>query len=566
MSCAKFNLVFKIVILSFLALSLTACGKKEKPQPKPSDLDQREVIRPLDNETDPNKTENWFTKGPDENVEGLDIERALKNLNLKVDAKEIIVAVIDSGFDISHPDLEGRMWVNQTEAQGLKGVDDDLNGYIDDINGWNFLGGYDDQGRAINVNQERLESTRELVRLKKLRESLLNSGQNLSSADQNYFDKLNFEVAGDRTVMRIQMKYTEDALDRLFRYYKKIELQINVPFEKLTIEAVEAFNATTPEEEQVKDDLIIEFSGAFAKSIERLNLRLKTYKMAIDTALNESFDPRAQIIKDDPNNFSNGYYGNHDVMGDEALHGTHVAGIIAANRDNGQGINGISKSAKIMAIRAIPNGDEYDKDIYFAVKYAVDNGAKIINMSFGKRYSPHKYKVEEIFKYALDRDVLLVHASGNFGHDNDKGGHYPNRFLSSPSRDSELKNWIEVGASSKYNTSALITTFSNYGKRSVDIFAPGFEIVSTSPQNTYSLLSGTSMAAPMVAATLSVVWAQNPNLSADQVKQIVLSNGRKKSSLQVMKPGIGELIGLDQICRTGSVLDSYKALEKVLSL
>ena len=552
---------FKLVVIIIGALILNSCSKEEKPSPKPNDQNPRGVVQPLDNETDPNKIENWFTKGPQDKVEGVDIERAFQNLRLSADPKEILVAVIDGGVDITHPDLQGRIWINQLEAQGAPGVDDDQNGYTDDFNGWNFLGSYNEQGHPLNINQERLEATRELVRLKRLRATLINSGENLTEADQTYFDKLNFEVSGDRTVMHIQLKYTQDALERLSTIFKRIEPKLKIPFEKLTIEDVHSFKAETNDEQQAKEELIVEFSSSFAKSIERMQLRITTFQAAIDTALNESFDPRAQIIRDNPNDFSDGNYGNNDVTGPDALHGTHVAGIIAALRNNGQGINGISPYAKIMPIRAVPNGDEYDKDIYFAVKYAVDNGAKIINLSFGKKYSPHKSKIDEIFKYASDRGVLLVHASGNSGFNNDLSQHFPNRYLASPNRNSEIKNWIEVGASAKMNNSELIPTFSNYGKKSVDIFAPGFEINSTSPNNTYTVLSGTSMAAPMLSGVLSIIWAQNPQLSANQVKQIALRNGRDKSSLKVMKPGIGELIGLDQLCRTGSLLDSYKALE-----
>lgn len=558
--------MYRLVLMLIVTSLITACSKEETPQPKPSDLDPRGVLRPLDNETDPNKIENWFTKGPKENVEGVDIERALQTLTLNPNANQVIVAVIDGGFDLNHPDLQGRMWVNEKEAQGLAGIDDDQNGYIDDVNGWNFLGAIDDQGRAVHVNQERLESTRELVRLKRLKASLVTAGGVLSKFDQAYYDKLDYEVTGDRTVMRIQLKYTQSAIDRLLEHYNKIGARINIPFEHLTLEAVEAFKATGESEQQAKEELIIEFNSSFAKSVERMQTRLNMFKVALETALNESFDPRAQIIKDDPNNFTSGNYGNNDVMGPDALHGTHVAGIIAASRNNGLGINGVSPYAKIMAIRAIPNGDEYDKDVYFAVKYAVDNGAKIINMSFGKRYSPHKSKIDAIFKYAAERGVILVHASGNAAHDNDKGEHFPNRFFASPNSEAELKNWIDVGASSKYNTQALVANFSNYGKNSVDIFAPGFEIASTSPNNTYTILSGTSMAAPMVSGVLSVLWAQNPRLSAQEIRQIVLRNGRHKSSLQVLKPGLGELVTLDQLCRTGSVVDNYKALEKILSL
>lgn len=555
------------LLFVFVAASLvSACSKDESPNPKPSDLDPRGVMQPLDNETDPNTAENWFTRGPKDNVEGVDIDRALHTLKLNPNAQEVVVAVIDGGIDVNHPDLQGRIWINPAEAKGAAGIDDDQNGYIDDINGWNFLGSLDENGKPIHIFHERLESTRELVRLKKLRETLISNGLDFSAADKIYFENLNFEVTGDRTVLRIQLKFTQDSIDRLFGLYQKIEKRINIAFDKLTIEDVEAFKAEGPEEEQAKDELIIEFSTSFAKSIQRMQIRYNTIKLAIETSLNEDFNPRAEIIKDDPNNFSNGNYGNNDVAGPDALHGTHVAGIIAALRSNGQGINGVSPYAKIMAIRAIPHGDEYDKDVYFAVKYAVDNGANIINMSFGKRYSPHKAKLDEIFKYASDRGVLLVHAAGNFGRDNDKGGHYPNRFLASPNRESELKNWIEVGASTKNNTAALIPTFSNYGRKSVDIFAPGFEIVSTSPNNTYSILTGTSMAAPMVTGVLANIWAQNSNLSAEQVKQLVLRNGRNKSSMQVTKPGIGELITLDQLCRTGAVVDNYKALVKVLGL
>ncbi|WP_409477843.1 S8 family serine peptidase [Pseudobdellovibrio sp. HCB154] len=556
------------LVLSFLlfwaASLMFACSKEEKPEPKPSDLDPRGVFRPLENETDPDKIDNWFTKGPSEKVEGIDVERAYKTLNLNPNAKSITVAVIDGGFDLNHEDLKGRMWVNQKEAQGLQGVDDDQNGYIDDINGWNFLGAKDGQGRSLNVNQERLESTRELVRLKKLRATLIATGQGLQRFDQAYYDKLENEVTGDRTVARIQIKYIENAIARVQELFNSIQTKLNIPFDKLTLEAVQSFKATTDAEQEAKEALIVEFNSSMAKSVERIRLRLTQLQLSLETSLNENFNPRAEIIKDNPDDFSNGYYGNNDVTGPDPLHGTHVAGIIAAIRNNGVGINGVSPYAKIMAIRAVPNGDEYDKDIYFAVKYAVDNGAKIINMSFGKRYSPHKSKLDEIFKYAAQRGVILVHASGNYAHNNDRRDNYPNRFTSSPNSNAEIRNWIEVSASSRYSTSAIVANFSNYGKESVDIFAPGFEINSTAPNNTYMVLSGTSMAAPVVAGILSVLMAQNLNHTPEQIRQILLRNGRDKSSLEVLKPGMGELVKFGELSRSGAVADNYKALEKLL--
>lgn len=558
--------MYKFVVLLMLSSLMFACSKDEKPEPKPNDLDPRGVFHPLDNETDPDKIDNWFTKGPSEKVEGIDIERAYKTLNLNPNAKSIVVAVIDGGFDLKHEDLKGRMWVNEKEAQGLKGIDDDQNGYIDDIHGWNFLGGKDEQGRNTHVNQERLESTRELVRLKKLKSILIATGQGLQKFDQAYYDKLEYEVIGDRTVTRIQIKYTQNAISRVQELFSKLQDQLKIPFNKLTLEAILNFKATTEIEQETKEALIVEFNSSFAKSVERLQLRLSQLQIALETSLNESFNPRAEVIKDNPDDFSSGHYGNNDVTGPDPLHGTHVAGIIAAIRNNGLGINGVSPYAKIMAIRAVPNGDEYDKDIYFAVKYAVDNGAKIINMSFGKRYSPHKTKLDEIFRYAASHGVLLVHASGNYAHNNDKRDNFPNRYQASPYANSELKNWIEVGASSRYSTSAIVANFSNYGKESVDIFAPGFEINSTSPNNTYTVLSGTSMAAPVVAGMLSVLMAQNLNYTPEQIRQVVLRNGRAKSSIQVLKPGTGELVKFGDLSRTGAIVDNYKALERLLAI
>lgn len=558
----KKRILKTFTVLIFL-LSIESCSKEEKPKPKPNDINSRGVQQPLENETDPEKIFNWFTKGPKEHVEGIDVERAYKNLIHKNNNPSVIVAVIDGGFDLNHEDLQGRFWVNQKEAQGLPGIDDDHNGYIDDIHGWNFLGGKDDQGRNTHVNQERLESTRELIRLKKLKKQLFDLGKTLNRNDQIYYDKLNYEVTGDRNLTNIQITYTLSTLKRLKELFDPLSEKLNIKFDELTLEKIDSFKASTELEQETKESIIVELNASSAKSVERIQIRLKNLQTSLETLLNEDFDPRAEIIKDNPDDFSNGYYGNNDVVGPDALHGTHVAGIIAALRDNQLGIYGVSNVAKIMALRAVPNGDEYDKDIYFAVKYAVDNGAKIINLSFGKKYSPHKSKLDEIFKYAASKGVLLVHASGNYAHNNDDRDNYPNRYLSSPDQHEELRNWIEVGASSKYDTTALVANFSNFGKESVDIFAPGLEIKSTSPLNTYTILSGTSMAAPVVSGVLSLLMAQDPKKSSYEIRQTLLKSGRDKRLVQVLKPGFGELVKFGDLSRTGSVTDAYKALEKM---
>lgn len=549
----------KLLIFASAALFLASCSKEEKPQPKPDDVNPRGVIRLLDNETDPHKVENWFTKGPSQNVEGVDVERAYGELSLSPISNEIIVAVIDGGIDVNHEDLKGRIWVNTAEANGVVGVDDDKNGYIDDINGWNFLGGYDASGKPISVNEDRLESTRELARLRKIKE---NGGQ-LSSADEAYFEKLDYEVTGDRNVVSFQIYYTQNALDRIEYQFDIIKSQLNFTFDQITVENMEAFSPTDDAAIAAKDKIVTELNTNRAKSVQRLQLRIEDLKFTLETELNENFDPRTDIVKDDPNDFSSGTYGNNDVVGPDAYHGTHVAGIIAANRYNNIGIAGISPYAKIMALRAVPNGDEYDKDIYYSVKYAVDNGAKIINMSFGKSYSPHKSKMDTIFKYAAARGVLLIHAAGNESHDNDKTPNFPSRYLSSVNSEAEIKTWIEVGASSRYNTTILPGVFSNYGKKSVDIFAPGVEIKSTTPDNEYEYLSGTSMAAPTVAGVASVLWAQKSDASASEIRSVLLANGRNKKLMQVSKPGTAEEFLFGDLSRTGSVVDNYSALKQL---
>lgn len=552
-----------IILFYICCLGIMACQSKNEVLSAIGDQSPRGTFQPLDNETDPDKVDNWFTKGPSQLVEGVDVERAYNELPINKPNQEIVVAVIDGGIDIHHEDLRDKIWINQKEANGLKDVDDDQNGYIDDIHGWNFLGGYDSHGNPTHINQERLENTRELARLRKLKSELNARGENLPPSEQAYFEKLNVQNAGDRNVVSFQLYYTENALRRLEEQFQIVKSAILLPFEQLTIEHVEKFIPVTQEQNAAKIALLNEFTANNAKSVPRLHLRLATLQQALGTALNENFNPRKQIINDDPDNFTHGNYGNNDVIGPDALHGTHVAGIIAAIRNNNIGIKGVSQFAKIMAIRAVPNGDEYDKDIYFAVKYAVDNGAKIINMSFGKRQSPHKSKMDEIFKYASNKGVLLIHAAGNSAFNNDRIEIFPNRYYDYPRLDSEIKTWLEVGASTRHNTPALIANFSNYGKRTVDIFAPGLEINSTLPGNTYGIFSGTSMSTPVVAGVASLLMAQNPRLSAVEIKNVILKNGRDKSILQVATPGLGDKVLFSQLCRTGMVVDGYQALQSL---
>jgi subtilisin family serine protease len=262
---------------------------------------------------------------------------------------------------------------------------------------------------------------------------------------------------------------------------------------------------------------------------------LDSKRSALENKTTAPPDYRAQTIKDNYYDINDKYYGNNDIMGPDADHGTHVTGIIAAERDNNIGINGIADNVQVMMIRAVPDGDEYDKDIALAIKYAVDNGAKVINMSFGKSFSPEKKWVDEAVKYAEDHDVLLVHAAGNESNNIDSVDNFPSpNFLYI---NDEPKNFITVGAygDPKVNDGKFIAYFSNYGKKSVDVFAPGVKIYSTVPHS-YGYHDGTSMASPVVTGIAALIRSYYPQLSAEQVKYAI-TRSAKQYSEEVNKPG-----------------------------
>ena len=211
-----------------------------------------------------------------------------------------------------------------------------------------------------------------------------------------------------------------------------------------------------------------------------------------------------------------------------------------------------------MTIRAVPDGDEHDKDIALAIRYAVDNGAQIINMSFGKSFSPEKKWVDEAVAYVASKDVLLVHAAGNDGRNLDTSYNYPtSKFLD----DKRATNWITVGASGDPAAGGVTAGFSNYGKEEVDVFAPGVKIYSTVPGgNTYQFLQGTSMASPVVAGLAALLLEYFPTLSARQIKDVI-----ERSSVpftdSVRTPGTGKLTTLNNLSKTGGLVNAYEAVK-----
>lgn len=500
--------------------------------------------------------DNWFNLDvATDKVQGVSTEKMYQELLKGKTAKQtVVVAVIDSGVEADHEDLKDVMWVNQDEIPG-NGIDDDNNGYVDDVHGWNFIGGADGK----NVNADNLEITR-LVRYYSKKFDGVNP-EDLSKKEKKEYDRYK-KMEEDVTKQR------ENGKKNYERYAGILEsldmLQEKIGKEDITAEDLEGFESD--DERLGQAAAIAQNALSKGETFEGLkdNLKggVKYFESKFKHHYNPDFDPRG-IVGDDYFNVEEKVYGNNDVEGPDAGHGTHVAGIIAAARGNDVGMDGVANNVRIMSVRAVPDGDERDKDVANAIRYAVDNGASIINMSFGKGYSWDKGVVDEAVKYAAKNDVLLVHAAGNDAENNDNTANFPNDNYEKSGwfRPKRAKNWVEVGALSWKRGEDAPATFSNFGKENVDVFAPGVDIYSTVPDQDYASYSGTSMASPVTAGVAAVLRSYFPELTAEQVKEVIMESVVPLSR-KVKKPGTDELVPFEELSVTGGVVNVYKAVQK----
>ncbi len=483
-------------------------------------------------------------------------------------SKQVIVAVIDSGVDTTNEDLKNILWTNPKEIGG-NGIDEDGNGYIDDVHGWNFLGGKD--GR--NIKTESAEASRIYHRYKnKFDKKLVNETQ-LSGDEKEQYElwKQASSILNAKPEDQVELMFLEMAYKAVKKHEKVLQQEMKK--DTFTIGDVEKLAPVSPEVQKAKFGYItfikltgIEGDETNTSTFSQLEEYINQKKKALVAKDSVPANVREEIVKDDYNNINDRFYGNNNVMGPSPMHGTHVSGIIGAQRGNGIGADGVADNVKIMMIRAVPDGDEYDKDIALAIKYAVDNGAKVINMSFGKGLSPEKKWVDSAVRYAELKDVLIVHAAGNDAEDNDTTGNFPNPDLKVLHR--KASNFITVGAGSdpKINGS-YIADFSNYGRTSVDIFAPGVKIYSTLPgRNSYGFLQGTSMASPVVAGVAAVIRSYFPNLSAKQVKYAIEKSAVQDTTVRVTKPGTKELVQMSVLSTSGGWLNAYNAVKIAAAL
>lgn len=457
---------------------------------------------------------------------------------------EVIVAIIDDGVDTDHEDLKGILWVNTGEIPG-NGIDDDRNGYIDDVHGWSFL-----SGPGGEVDHDTYELVREIRRLQ--------AAGKLSKADAAYLKNLQAEH-------KKELKMWTKA----FKVQKEIKEANDVFLDNVgrataNKAALEAYTPKNKLEKILKPYYIQSFDNGLSVADAEKKL-LEGYKQVdgmVNYSLRLDFDPRHKV-GDVYTDWDNRIYGDNRVKGPDGGHGTHVAGIVAADHDNEIGTFGIAINARIMAIRAVPNGDEHDKDVANAIRYAVDNGARIINMSFGKAYSPQQHLVREAIEYARSKDVLIVHAAGNDSKNIDVEPNFPSPYAADGSR---YDHWLEVGASSFRWNEELPAEFSNYGPRTVDVFAPGHHIYATLPGNDYDFNSGTSMAAPVVTGIAAVIRGMYPELTAQQVRDIIRRSAVPYEGLVLLPGSKKKKVPFKSLCETGGVVNLEQAFEVISRL
>ncbi len=525
----------------------------------------------------------WFHQSIDDGIYGVNTEKAYTFLKEKGrTAQPIIVGILDSGVDAEHEDLKEIMWVNTDEVAG-NGVDDDQNGYIDDVHGWNFLGNAD----GTNVSGDNLEITRLYAQHRPMFEDL--KDRKIKKNIKKYAEEYKIYLKGKELIeensaknksrinelkaQREQLIVYESQFNMAFKNVRELLktetvssedikslLQNNQVDNQRTYAALGMLYEAT-EKSPEKSINLNEMEQGFQELLQTDLKNISDYIQYLESKSNYHYNPNIdtrEIIGDDYSNKKEAFYGNNDVKGPDAQHGTHVAGLVAAVRHNGIGMDGVADHVQIMGVRIVPDGDERDKDVANGIIYAVDNGAKILNMSFGKSYSPDKSVVDDAIRYAEKKGVLLMHAAGNDSKNLNVEDNFPTNITNN---DTIARNWITVGASTPHPES-LAAEFSNYGSKTVDLFSPGTEIYSTTPDNQYKTLQGTSMASPIATGVAAMVWSYYSELTVYELRDILLQSVNIYKGI-VPTPSEEEskpAQPFTSLSTTGGVIDAYNAV------
>ena len=508
-----------------------------------------------------NDLKTWYHKDfSTTNVYGVNTDNAYKFLESKgLKPRTVVVGVLDSGVEVDHPGLINNMWKNPNEIPN-NGIDDDKNGYVDDIYGWNFIG-----GKTADVDADNLEVTRMVKKYQPIFEGTDSAKNRANQA------KMPEEYAIYQKSKKLYDEKGSEA-KQYYHYFSGFNNAIpsivktlnGKTLTKANLAAIKPASQEDSRNLQILNSLVQDAGnvGKTPKEVEELLRKeiegaLKHYESQATKHYNLDFDPRAEIVGDNYDNYNEKHYGNNHYEGPDASHGTHVSGIIAGLPHGNEAQYGVAhKVAKIMTVRAVPDGDERDKDVANAIRYAVDNGAKILNMSFGKAVSPGKKHVWDAMKYAEKKGVLLVKAAGNENQNIGENEYFPTNFMKQSDEKPFVSNMIVVGASTN-NSQNLRARFSNYNGKMVDVFAPGQEIYSTVPDAKYEYLQGTSMASPVVAGAAAVLWAYMPSLTPQQIKEALVKTVNKST----VNANVDSSANFDQISVAGGVIDLYKAAQ-----
>ncbi|TCK67862.1 subtilase family protein [Winogradskyella wandonensis] len=527
----KKNRNFKI-IYAFAALLLMGCGGSPLISTPIENIDTSPLkVAELTKE----EKENWGHLDLEKDtIPGMGVDRAYAEIIKGKKGKKVIVAVIDSGIDIDHEDLDGVIWTNKDEIPN-NGKDDDKNGYVDDMHGWNFLGdAYNEQLEYVRIIAAGDKSAPRYAEAEKLHAEEYQTWLGRKTQYEQIYQQVlnNDEILSKHLGKK---DYTKEDVNGI----KSSDASVQG--------AVQFANFIYSNGIESMADAKKELADALESINDRVNYNLKK-------------DFKGRTTGDNPDDFNDKPgYGNGNVkpVKKSESHGTHVAGIIAAERNNGKGANGVANNVEIMSIRAVPNGDEYDKDVAKAIRYAVDNGAKVINGSFGKSFSPHSDWVRDAIKYAADNDVLIVHAAGNDSKDIDIEPNFPADNINGQE---VANNYISVGALGPKYGSKMVASFSNYGDQNVDIFAPGAQVYSTTPENEYDTKGGTSMAAPAVAGLAALIRSYYPKLTAAQVKDVILKSGLQLTTKVIVGGDAENVQPFTSLSKSGRIANAYNAL------
>jgi cell wall-associated protease len=541
-------------IAAFVTAALTSCTSIHKI-PVPTGIENAIKTPPKSSPLTVKEKQTWgHADLVKDSIPGMSVSQAYAFLKGKP-SEEVIVAINDSGVDLNHEDLKDVLWTNPKEIPE-NGIDDDKNGYTDDLHGWNFLG---------EIYDENLEITR-LIKMKSGKFEGKNSDKISESEKDDYAAYLKMkeefdEKLGDASNSKNNYNFYYDLYESAHAAMIKSTGKENYKFEDVLAIETEEEMLTKQKEMTLK---VLQTGTSYTAEMEQVKKGISHFSSQVDSHYNLDFHPRI-LLADDANDFSTKFYGDNNPNNrqDDEIHGTHVAGIVLASHNNGKGVDGVAKNVKLMTVRCVPNGDEYDKDVALGFRYAVDNGAKVINTSFGKSYSPHAAWVYEAIKYAEKHDVLIVNAAGNDAENIDVKASYPND--ASDGIHEISNNMITVGAMSSSYDEQLLASFSNFGKRNVDVFAPGVKIYAPVPNNGYQFLSGTSMAAPSTAGVAALLRSYYPKLSAAQVKHILMNSGTK-IDFKVRKPGSEDLVSLDELCVSGRIVNALNAVKMAAAM